>query len=412
MKFKSGIAVLASATLLLAGCASSGDEPDSNGDNTGAVEEFTIGAIVPLSGPFAGGGDEMRRGYELAVAKAGGEAAGMSIKLVFGDAPTAEAAVTESERLVTREGADALMGTYMTALSQAGSEVAARHNLPWIETNSLTDALSERGLENYFRTGPRASQFASTSIDFIADTLAPELGGGPLRVFLENEDGPYGQAIAAVQQEMLEDLGYEVEVGAHSAVAIDVTDAVLSAKRFDPDVWVVTGYESDTSLLTKTAQQQAFSPAATVFVAAGDTQLVLEAVGQDALTDKFAVTYSSETASESWAPENGFYDEYREAFGEDPIGAVASTAYAGMTAFLQILEEADGTDLAAISASARAMDIDFGGIPSGWGLKFDAAGENERVRLLVVQWRDYGVPVAVWPSEAAADGEAPVVNAR
>ncbi|WP_275888102.1 ABC transporter substrate-binding protein [Nocardioides houyundeii] len=393
-----GAVGLLSTALVLTACGGGG-EGDADG------ETFTIGAVLPLSGPLAGGGDEMRRGYELAVEKAGGEIDGTKIELKFGDAPSAEAAVTESERLITREGADALMGTYMTALSQAGSEVAARNGLPWIETNALTDALTERGLENYFRTGPTASQFATSSIDFIADALAPKLGGGPLKVFLENEDGPYGQAIAAIQEDTLEELGYEVEVGSHAATAVDVTDAVLAAKRFDPDVWVITGYESDTSLLTKTAQQQSFDPSATVFVAAGDTQLVLEAVGQDALTDKFAVTYSSESSNGEWAPENGFYDEYRDKYGEDPVGAVASTAYAGMTSFLTILGDADGTDLDSITKAARAIDIEVGGIPGGWGLQFDEAGENERVRLVVVQWRDNGTNVAVWPLDAAADGE-------
>jgi branched-chain amino acid transport system substrate-binding protein len=313
-----------------------------------------------------------------------------------------EETVAEVQRLATRENVGMFVGTFASPASQAGSETAQRAGKVWWETHALTDALTERGIEGYLRSGARASDFASASVDFVREGLAPRLGED-LTVFIEHEDGPYGTSVGETQVRQLREAGFEVVVGEHSAAATDVTESVLAAKRADPDVWMITGYVPDDNLLLRTAQAQDFDPPATVLVGIGDGRPTFEAVGPRGLTDTFVVAYSSRLSDEGWAPgSQEWLTSYREKYDAEPLGTVSMTAYTGMTAALRAVEAAGGdTEIAAFRKAAMGLDIPEGELPNGWGLKFDESGQNTRVRLLAVQWREDGTVPAVYPEAAA-----------
>ena len=398
-------AAAAAAALALAGCG--GD--DEGGAAGGGSEEkagkpLKIGVVVPLSGPYASAGQEVFRGYELAVGKAGGRVAGRKIQLVRGDAFEPEDAIAETQRLATREDVDMFVGTYATPASQAGSEAAQRANKIWWETHAVTDSLTERGLENYLRSGTRAQNFATASVDFLKNGLAERFGGKP-KVFIEHEDGPYGTSVSETQIEELRAAGYEVVSGKHSAAATDVTDSVLAAKRADPDVWMITGYVPDDNLLLRTAEAQKFDPPATVLVGTGDGRETYEAVGPKDLAGTFVVAYSTPRSDPEWAPgSEEWLNAYKAKYNSDPIGTVSMTGYTGMTAALQAIEAARGnTEVASFRRAALSLDIPEGELPNGWGLKFDESGQNTRIRHVTVQWTEDGEVPAVYPEEAAVE---------
>lgn len=386
--------------LALASCGASGS---SSGGGGGTIK---VGVIVPLSGTYAEAGQEVKRGYELALQEAGGKVAGKKVQLVFGDAFKPEDAISEAERLATREKVDIFLGSYATPASQAGSETAARKNLVWVETHAITDSLTKRGLNTYIRVGPTAADFAKTSVKFITDGLAPKLGGKP-SVFVEHEDGPYGTSVAGTQMAALKAAGMTATEGKHKAAATDVTDSVLAAKRSNADIWLITGYAPDNALLLRTAAAQGYKPKATVLVGAGDTKSTFEAVGAKAITGTFVLAYTSPIVNPKWAPGNAkFYADYKAKFNADPLGTVANTGYTGMTSFLKLLDASGGkTDAAAMDKAAASVNVPEGGLPNGWGLKLDADRQNTRIRLLAVQWRSDGTVPAVWPAEAATSGQ-------
>jgi branched-chain amino acid transport system substrate-binding protein len=376
---------------------------DSKGAASGG-KTLKIGVIVPQSGTFAPEGQEVKRGYELALEKAGGKAGGRTVQLVFGDAFTPEDALAETDRLATREKVDMFVGTYATPASLAASDAAARHKLTFIETHAITDSLTTRGLTNYFRVGARAVDFAESSAKFVIDGLAAKLGK---KVFVEHEDGPYGTSVAATQLAALKAGGLTAIEGKHKVAATDVTDSVLAAKRENPDIWLITGYAADGSLLLRTAAAQNFHPKATILVGAGDTKALYEAVGAKDLTDTFVLAYTSPKVNPTYAPGNAdFYSSYRSKFNAEPLGTVANTGFNGMTAALKMLDASQGdTSPEAVAKAASTINIPLGGQPNGWGVKIDENRQNTLIRLLAVQWREDGTVPAVWPAEAAVDGE-------
>src|SRR3979411_3052744 len=73
-----------------------------------AQEPLKIGAINPYSGPLALYGDEMARGYQIAVNErnAKGGVLGRKIELVRGDATNPQQAIAAVDQLATRDNVE------------------------------------------------------------------------------------------------------------------------------------------------------------------------------------------------------------------------------------------------------------------------------------------------------------------
>ena len=185
-----------------------------------AQEPIRIGAINPYSGPVALYGDEVARGYQLAIdeANAKGGVIGRKIELLRGDARNPQQGIAAVEKLAA-DKVDVFVGTYISAVSNAASDAALRYSKIYWDTNALAADLTERGLPNFIRSGPYASSFAEVSANAAKDLLAPALGKPikGLKVWIESEDSIYGTSIAKQQKELLEKDGATVVgVGAHN----------------------------------------------------------------------------------------------------------------------------------------------------------------------------------------------------
>jgi branched-chain amino acid transport system substrate-binding protein len=370
-----------------------------------AQEPLKIGAINPYSGPLALYGDEMARGYQIAVNErnAKGGVLGRKIELVRGDATNPQQAIAAVDQLATRDKVEIFVGTYVSAIANAGSDAALRHERLWWDTNALAADLTERKLPNFVRSGPNGGHFAETSVRAVAEMIAPALGKRPdqVTVALEHEDSIYGKTIADVQKARLEEKGVKVVgVGAHNFRAPDLTDVVLRARKTNADIWVLTGYVPDTNLMLRTAREQGYKPAAIMTVGTGDTYETLDALGADYLEGMFVVSYPRPDISEKYAPgASGYLDAYRKAYNRDPIAPQSLAAYGGLLLMFDAVQAAKSTEPAKVRAAAAAMDKPLSSYPTGFGAKFDDKFQNTRAQPVVIQWQA-GKQVTVFPVEA------------
>ena len=437
-KLTRGIAVLAATALLIGGSATSysadlplaksGDRCATVGDlaknaqggvlecvkitsisnmykvKTASGPRLKIGIVIPQSGVQSPEGNQARRGYEMALADFGGSAGGRKIELFYGDAMTTPVATSETIRLVTQKKVDMFVGSYSTGISLGVRDAAARYNKTSVEVLAITDSLTLAGATNYFRVGPRAVDFAKASADFLASDLVKKTGK---RVFLEAESGLYGTSVSDTQAKLLTDAGMTVGRGKHSYSATDVTDSILAAKAFNPDIWMITSYLAADTLFLKTADALNFHPKAVVLVGAGDAKSLFNAVGAKAATGVMVVAYTTPLVNPTFAPGIAkFWAAYEAKFKEKPLGTVASTAYSGMTATLRMIDAAAGqVDPVSFGAAAKTIIIPIGGQPNGFGIKMDENRQNTAIRLLAVQWRADGTVPAVWPDAAQLPGE-------
>ena len=376
-----------------------------------AQEPLKIGAINPYSGPLALYGDEMARGYQIAVNErnAKGGVLGRKIELVRGDATNPQQAIASVDQLATRDKVEIFVGTYVSAIANAGSDAALRHQRLWWDTNALGAELTERKLPNFVRSGPNGSHFAEVSVQAVIEMIAPALGKRPneVTVALEHEDSIYGKTIADVQKARLEEKGVKVVgVGAHNFRATDLTDVVMRARRTNADIWVQTGYVPDTNLMLRTAREQGYKPTAIMTVGTGDTFETLEALGAEYLEGIFVVSYPRADISEKYAPgASGFLDAYRKAYSRDPIAPQSLSAYGGLLMMFDAVQAAGSTDTAKVRAAAAAMDKAQGSYPTGFGAKFDDKFQNARAQPVVIQWQG-GKQVTVYPVAARREGVA------
>ena len=376
-----------------------------------AQTPLRIGAINPYSGPLALYGDEVARGYQLAVDErnAKGGVLGRKVELVRGDAANPQQGIAAVDQLVTRDKVDLFIGTYISAVSNAASDAAQRYNKIYWDTNAVAADLTERGLPNFIRVGPNATIFADMSARAVVEMIAPALGKQPkdLAVWLEHEDSIYGKSIGDIQKKLLDSKGVKVlGQGAHNFKAADLTDVVLRTKRTNPDVWLMTGYVPDTNLLLKTAREQGFKPPVILTVGTGDTGETLEALGPEFLEGVMVVSYPRPDISEKFGPgASAYLAAYRKAYNREPVAPQGLTAYTGMRILLETVEAAGSTDVDKVRAAAAKLDKPLNSYPSGFGVKFDDKFQNTRAIFTVIQWQG-GKQVTVFPPEARAAGGA------
>jgi branched-chain amino acid transport system substrate-binding protein len=368
-----------------------------------------IGAINPYTGPVALYGDEVARGYQLAIdeANARGGVLGRQVELIRGDAGNPQQGIAAVEKLATQDKVDAFIGTYISAVSNAASDAALRYNRIYWDTNALAQDLTDRGLPNFIRSGPHAKIFADFSVEGVRGLVAPAIGRTPqnVTVWLEHEDSVYGTSIAQQQKALLEKAGVKVlGVGAHNFRATDLTDSVLRAKRADPDVWINTGYVPDGNLLLRTMRDQGFAPKAIMMVGTGDTFETLDALGAPYLEGVVVVGYPRPDVAESFGPGAAAYlAAYRKKYDREPIAPQGMTAYTGMKIMLEAIAAAGSTDVERVRAAAQKMDKPAGSYPTGFGVKFDDKMQNLRANPAIVQWQG-GKLVTVYPKEAVQSG--------
>lgn len=376
------------------------------------AQELKIGAINPYSGGMALYGDELTRGYELAAeqANATGGVLGRKVAIVRGSATTPQEGIAAVEQLVGRDKVEALIGTYVTAISNAASESALNNSKIYWETAALSRDLTNRGLPNFARATPSSDDFARRSVEGTLKLVAPALGKAPkdLKVWIEHEDSAYGTSIAKEQEKLLKEAGVQVGVGSHSFKSVDLSDSILRAKNFAPDLWLGTNYVVDANLLLRTAREQNFKPGAIMLVGTGDTFETAEALGKDYLQGILLVSYPRADISESYGPGAGkFLAAYREKYNRDPIAPQAMGAFVGMKILLEAVKTAGSTDYDKVMKAAAAMDKPLGTYETGYGVKFDDKMQNTRALPVIAQWQD-GQVRAVYPAEAAGQGVKPI----
>ena len=378
-----------------------------------AQEALRIGAINPYSGPLALYGDELARGYQLAIdlKNASGGILGRKVELVRGDASTPQQGVSVVDQLATRDKVDAFIGTYVSAVSNAASDAALRHQKVYWDTNALALDLTERRLPNFIRSGPNAVNFGEVSVRAVIDAIAPALKISPndLKVWVEHEDTISGKSISDAQVRLLKEKGAQVlSQSGHNFRAADLTDSILRARRAQPDVWMNMGFVPDTNLLLKTMREQNFKPKAIVLTGTGDTFETLEAVGAEFLEGVFVVSYPRPDVSEKFAPgAAAFLAAYRKAYSRDPIAPQSLTAYAGMLMLLETIQTAGSTDMAKVREAALRLDKPVNAYSSGFGAKFNDTMQNTRAAPNVIKWQK-GKQVTVFPIEARPAGVAMV----
>lgn len=364
-----------------------------------------IGFVLPYSGDLAWYGQEIGRGYDLALraVNAGGGVLGRSVVAAKADVPSPAAALGEISRL-RGIGVRVVIGSGYTAMALAATPIAERSGMLWWETNALDNGLTARGLRHLFQFAPNNDLFDGASVALFSLVAEKLLGAAPraLTVALAYENSVAGQSQSRVQRAGLAALGSPIVADlSYDRKSSDLSPVILQLREKAASVLIESGYQDDIVLFWRQAKELGYLPRIAISAGAAATQDFAKALGPKLVEGIIAYSFPAADMDEAGARGVGeFARAYREAYDQPPPSGHSLSGYAGMLALIGLIRRAGSDDPEAVAQFARAADDPVGTYPNGAGLKFTNTGRNERAAVSGFQWQD-GRLVTIWPERVA-----------
>jgi branched-chain amino acid transport system substrate-binding protein len=345
-------------TTTIAETATTAAETTTTGEPMEAPESIKIGAVVPLTGAFGGGGAQIERGYAYAV-DAINEAGGVSVE-EFGteipleldvrdDASDPNQTTSIMDELAG-EDIVAYLGGFATPVHAAGSATAERNGIPYLGAATSTQALHEQGYQYFFSPFPKSPDMATTVFEML-DGLIPE-GEGPLRVGIFQEATDWGDELGPLFVQEAESHGYEVVL--HETYApgtTDYTDLILAGQSAEVEALLSLPTPPDGFALYQQMGELGWKPPFNLVIRAADvpTWNDLGPAGEGVVL------------STPWHPALGFpgteavNERHIEEEGR-PADPVVGSAYALVEILADAIERAGTLDHDAVRDAIAATD--------------------------------------------------------
>ncbi|MBI4412797.1 MAG: ABC transporter substrate-binding protein, partial [candidate division NC10 bacterium] len=308
----------------------------------------------------------------------------------------------EAERLITQEKVHALFGAYFSSVTNTASQVAERMGVPFLNADSSSPALTERGFQWFFRTSPHDRHFSVVMFDFLKD-LEQRKKVKFKTVAILNENTAFGSDSAKVQEEYAKKYGYEVVARLPFKTGSPSLDAEIGRlKAAKPDVLLPSIYTSDAILFTRAAKNLDYNPKLILAQDAGytDPKFVTE-MGKEAEGAITRAPFAMDLATRKpLIPVVN--DLFRRQSGGRDLSDVPARVFTGFMVLADAINRAGSTAPAAIQKALRETNMPAEQLIMPWtGVRFDETGQNTGVRAILMQLRG-GTYYTVYPFELAA----------
>jgi len=312
-----------------------------------AAQDVTIGSLMPMTGDLAAFGETTNNGVRLAVDQvnaAGGVLDGRQIELVVGDTQTApQAAIDAAQRLVSVEGASAMVGALSSGNTiPVAQSVASVEQVPVISPASTSPVIT--GLEDgdfLFRTVP-SDAYQGVALS----SIVHEAGVGSVSVIYVNND--YGEGLAESFGEAFEGDGGTI-VGSVPYEQGRASYRGELQQISGGDALVLIGYpENGVTILRQALEEGFFTRFA--FSDGMKAPEIIEQIGGDFLEGAMGTAPQAPEGSETAALFTGFYEE---AYGERPPKPYIDTGYDAAFLLALAIEASGSTEGTAIRDALR-----------------------------------------------------------
>ena len=345
-----------------------------------AQETIKIGVLLPLTGPFAKNGIENWEAMQIArdMINERGGVNGRKIEYVQGDATNPNAAISETERLVTKEGIKITTGSFASPLAIAVSQAAERNGVFHWETTGAAEIITRRGFKHTFQVGAPARKYGQAAVDFIVNDLAKRLNkpAGDLKVALLWENRAFGKSVGdgiraytgGKGVKLVYDEGYD-------QFATDMTPIVQKLKDAAPDIVIAISFPNDAILFQRKAKELDFNVAAFIGVSAGYSSPDLRASIGDMVNGIFVADFPPKVNPAVLKPEtkkvaDEFYKRYEAKMKRPPAGHATAGFSAIWALFTEVLPKAKTYQPDELRDIALKLDLPEGSLVNGSGIKF------------------------------------------
>lgn len=384
---------------------------------THAQDTIRIGLVAPLSGPLAKLGQETVIGAQIAaelVNEAGG-IKGKNIELVTADTPTPDQAKSQVERLVTQEGLKVITGNYGSSLAIASSTTAVRYGAFYWEQSSASYDIAAKAMPYSLKVPWGTYELATSFADAVQNVIAPKLQKAPgeLNIAVVHEDSSYGSEAIRYLQEIAGEKGLKLSfVQAYNAASTtDFTPLLLRLKQSEPDVLVAISYLNDAVKFQQQMKEQDVYVPAVVGMTAGYGQDDFARTLGKASDHIFIIDANPFLNPEGLTPKareltEAIVSRFEKREGRVPASHAIYSFLGSWVLYNEVLAKIDSMEPAAILKQAMSLDMPYGSLPMGFGIKFTAEDSvrphyNERGLPILNQWQG-GKYVPVYPPQYAA----------
>jgi branched-chain amino acid transport system substrate-binding protein len=375
----------------------------------GAQDAIKLGVLQPMTGVATKNGTENFTAMSIArdMVNERGGVNGRKIELLLADIPTPTAAVSETERLITKEGVRITLGSGVSQLAIPVSQAAEKHGVVHWETAGAADIITKRGFKHTFQVGPSGRRYAEAAVDVTIEDLSKKLGKAPgeLRVALLWENRAFGKSVGDAIRPYAKEKGLNLVFDeGYDQTATDMTPIVQRLKDVRPDAVLAISFPNDAVLFQRKAKELDFNTGAFVGVSAGYSNPDLrDSIGDmvlGILVSDFAAKVNPKALNPAIVPvAEEFFRRYDQKMKRPPAGH-ASSAFAGTWAlFTEVLPKAKTYEPAEVREIALKLDLPVGSLANGGGIKFTDfdwpqdpkdAGQNLRSAIGVWQWQKSG----------------------
>jgi branched-chain amino acid transport system substrate-binding protein len=369
--------------------------PACTGDRTTATfDEIKIGAVIPLTGRFAAGGEQIKNGYELAVDdinEAGGiEINGRQIPLrlvLVDDESDPGKTVQRMETLYANDQVLAYLGGFGSDLHAAAAAIAEKNQTPYIGVAFALKQIHEKGFKYLFSPFPKSPDMAKATFD-ILDTLSPK--PSTIAIFAENTD--WGNELRSFWQEEAQTRGYTIAVDeSYAPGSKDFSQLITQAKAANVEVVLALPNPPDGLVLAKQMKELDFNASFYLFVRAPDSPTWSQNLGKDG---DYFLLIPAWHPSETFPGVTEMVAHHQEKYGK-PAQATTGPAYAAMQILADALQRAGTLDREAIREAIATTDMTTVIGP----VQFNPDGTAEV--LTVVNQYQNGKQILIWPPEQA-----------
>lgn len=327
-----------------------------------AHAEVVIGAVLPLSGVNARGGEDQRRGIELAVKEVNdkGGVLGQPLKVIYEDSGnTSQRAIDAARKLVSVDKVALVMGEYSSGITIPMGQYLVGEGVPHLNPASTSGLVRNIG----------ATSFSMVGLDNVSTEFAAKdvLEHGWKKVAVLAMNNAFGQGVASEFAKHFKQLGGEVTTTImYTSGQTTYRRELQQAESSDPEAYVFTAYGADGGLMMQESFELGlqtkpwYSVLITMHNADTPAEFKKGLLGMD-------VDYT--------AGNTGYKQAYETAYGQPFVSAWSGYAHDTVLFAAAALNKAGSADRPALLKAIEALGKE--GVTGATGeIKLDADGQR------------------------------------
>jgi branched-chain amino acid transport system substrate-binding protein len=364
--------------------------------------KITFGAAVSLTGSLAREGEDTKQGYDIWAewvnteyggVKVGNERHCVEIKY-YDDESKAETVSVLTEKLITEDKVQFILGPYSSGLTNSASVITERYKVIMVEGNGAAESLFNRGFKYLFGVLTPGSFYTKAALETAAKL-------GAKTVVIAHQDEPFATSVAKGAEQWAKELKLEIlAFEKYPGQTPDLTALFTKFRELNPDLLVGGGHFNNAAVFVKTAKALNWSPKAIIMTVGPSNPAFAKEMGADAEYVWGATQWESAMTwkDEYFGTAEQYAARFKAKYPDDPgvnYQNAESTA-AGLVLQLAI-ERAGSLETDKVRDELAKTDI----VTFYGPVKFDETGKNIGKPMGAIQIQK-GKIIPIAPAEVAA----------